>query len=214
MGGLARPESDRGLRIWLEISPVVHIGPASHLCMTQEAAQTLISCAESMRSTGWQEHRYGGHDVTEPWSSVLPLSVRVIWGNREEGAFLNLSSAQEWQRLCAKVTALSWAIPIIGQRDSECIFPKKEWTLRKIMISGYFFRLLMGFWVNSETQIPFLFFVMNLRWTLAPLMCGRLPKTCSQTTLASLCRVSSCLARGLETPHFGFQHLGLDVVSM
>lgn len=63
--------------------------------MTQEAAQTLISYAESMRSTGWQEHRYGGHDVTEPGSSVLPLSVRVIWGNREEGAFLNLSSAQE-----------------------------------------------------------------------------------------------------------------------
>lgn len=69
--------------------------PPSHLCMTREAAQTPINYVELMRSTGWQEHGYGGRDTTEPGSSVLPLSVCVTWRNREVGTFLNLSSARE-----------------------------------------------------------------------------------------------------------------------
>lgn len=53
-------------------------------------------------------------------------------GNRHVGTPLNLYLVMpKSDRLHAKVTALSWAISIIGQRDSECIFPKKEGVLLK-----------------------------------------------------------------------------------
>lgn len=72
-----------------------------------------------------------------------------------------ICEAQEWQKLRAK-GSVCWASPCYWAKALGMHFPKEITDAVENSVLRVILQAFNGFWVNSETQMPFYFPVMNL----------------------------------------------------